>query len=345
MHLIENPAEFILHIDGVALIEPCISLTFYLDRTRDESLFDFYERSCQALGSNLTHVLADGADRSTVITKRSLTLVPTWIRKPRAFKKYFILFSGAEIERGVSPASLMMFFEPLPEHAYTEQQQQQRRANARLRYEREPGTRELPLSHLRVTFPLNHEFGDPVRLLSWISDLKIVRDGPLVSGTCGLALNVFEDVGSGTLRDAMNRTTTSLMRRHPGLDWKLNATRDLLPFSPDIDDFLPLIPRVNWLTFVSNTSLRRISGTERSASQLANDPSIVVHDFPWGIMVQAGPAPKTGNLGRGDDLPIYRAVAAALRPIRVPALPDARLSFPEEATEEWLEALDRPATK
>ena len=66
-----------------------------------------------------------------------------------------------------------------------------------------------------------------------------------------------------------------------------------------------------------------------------------MHEFPWGILVQAGAAPQLGNVEHRDFLPVYRDVARVLRPIRVKEIAGMGRGFSDDAADEWLNAFDR----
>src|ERR1700754_1550033 len=96
MPLLLDESKFTLTADGVCLVCPCIVLSLYLDLTDDSALLDFYEQSLKALEGRLTHVIVENAVHRVRTSARSLSMVPTWIKKPREYKKYFSEFSGCE---------------------------------------------------------------------------------------------------------------------------------------------------------------------------------------------------------------------------------------------------------
>ena len=99
--------------------------------------------------------------------------------------------------------------------------------------------------------------------------------------------------------------------------------------------------RVNWLTLIGRRSVEYLGGIESLNKRFAANPAIIVREFPWGILVQAGPEPQLGDVGHRDFIPVYRDVAEVLRPIRVKKIEGMGRGFSDEAADEWLNAFDR----
>ena len=97
---------------------------------------------------------------------------------------------------------------------------------------------------------------------------------------------------------------------------------------------------VNWLTLVNNAWLSRIGGADAIQRQVG--PAIVLHDIKGGVLIQAGPHPRIGDVNAGDNLDDYRAVGRLLKPIRSRnhgALGGQR-SFNMEESQKWLARFD-----
>jgi hypothetical protein len=314
-----------------------------LDLTEEKALLDFYERSLNALEGQLSYVQAEGAKRRSRINDRALTMVPTWIRNPRQYKSYFIEFYADSQEHGISPASLRMNFEIRPVTEFTPEKAVRRRNNWRAMEQRSPTTDRsigVGLSELTVFFPLCHALAEPRALIHWVKSLRVVAEGPLVAGHCGFALNDYRNIGSRELGRRIGEALASYSLRHPGFDWRSPVSHSLMQFRRDADDLIPMIKRVNWMTFIGQRSVEFLGGLGRIQSSLA-DEEIVIHQQPWGVIVQAGASPQIGDVGRRDFIPAYRKVASALRPIRLPRVDGSGIGFTDEAAKEWLNAFDR----
>ena len=334
-----DEVKFSLVADSVRLVCPCVCLTLYLDLTNEPAVLSFYERVMEALKGELKFVIAESDTRRKKIDDRALSMVPTWLKKPRPYKSYYIAFH--ENQEGCGPAKFEMSYSSFPEKDYPPEKLEARRNNWRTLEQQNPGGLGLSNSQLIVTFPLTHPLAQPSALLHWIKELALVARGPLVSGYCGLGLNDYRETGNGELSFQLQQKMASLVLQHPGLDWQNPLKRRLIVFKRDADDLIPLIKRVNWLTFVGKRAVEYLGGRDSLNKHFAENREIGVHEFPWGVMVQAGSSPQLGDIGHRDFIPNYRDVAKVLRPIRLPRIDGIGRGFTDEAANEWLNAFDR----
>ena len=99
---------------------------------------------------------------------------------------------------------------------------------------------------------------------------------------------------------------------------------------------------VQWLTIVHDSILARIGGR----AVLDNlPPGITVHDYGSGVVIQAGDAPSAGDVNKGETIPLYRAVARKLAPLRperiLPFNIEEPRSLGREETLRWYRRLER----
>jgi len=335
--------EFNLKIDNVVAVVPCFKLVLYLDSTDDAGVSEFYQRSMDALGGLIGFYQAENMKTRVRLNERALTIVPTWLKRPREHKSYYVQFSGCSAEQGASAAMIELELNRRPAQFFTPEQEAVRRAKRKVLYE-DMGCIFSPLATaLRVTFPLDHKLADPDKLLAWVMDLSLVKEWPFLSGHCGYNLNHFEEVGSRIIREAMQSRLGSLCLRYPGFDW--NSTggvlAHLLRYDSATSDLIPNIKRVNWLTLVSHKAVEYLGGVSRLLNGLGQDLPIVSHPVSGGFVIQAGPAPQTGDIGARDFIPVYRRVAEVLRPVRLETIPGLGSGFSDDAAVEWLEAFDK----
>jgi TseV toxin immunity protein TsiV len=347
-----DPKDLTLEVDGRPVLVPCLEFVVYTDSVIDSSMLEFYERSLKALGGRITCYLAENMKRPAPLDANALKVVPTWLKRPRPAKSYYASFRGAS--EGVTAASLDLVIAAYARVNPTPKQIEERHAMNKKGYEQEGWVFAPPVSMLRVTLPLDHELSSPPRFLEWILGFPGVRSAVFSSGHAGLALNHDAGVSDTKIRDAASGRLAALCLRHPGLDWDNYGSvgSQLLRWQPDSAqfadpeanmlnvDFLPRIKRVNWLTFVSTKAVRYLGGLDKLRNKL-KDPEITVHELAHGIAIQAGPAPRLGDVSRRDFLPVYRRVASVLRPMRLDKHGSFGRHFSDEAAAEWLDGLDR----
>jgi hypothetical protein len=101
------------------------------------------------------------------------------------------------------------------------------------------------------------------------------------------------------------------------------------------------IKGVNWLTILEDSWLPKVGGREKLEKELGE--GFVFHEYPGGVVVQAGPRPLFGDVNWKEDLPHYKKLARALKPIRVEY--DDSLGqggvFDVRKTREWFNRFDK----
>jgi hypothetical protein len=203
------------------------------------------------------------------------------------------------------------------------------------------GDLTMGVSSLHVTLPLDHPLvQDPARFSDWVLGFSLVRNGSFLSGGSGYAIAHYDVAGSTEVRVLMNRRLASLCSRYPGFDWHRtgNAAR-ILRWDGAADDILVQVKRVSWLTLLGGRIVRQLGGLEALTSAFSATPAIRVHPTGDGVLIQAGDAPVVGDLGQHDLSPLYRDVAAVIRPARARVLPGPS-GIEEEWVDNWLQAFD-----
>ncbi|MGV2293324.1 type VI immunity family protein [Trinickia sp. YCB016] len=124
-----------------------------------------------------------------------------------------------------------------------------------------------------------------------------------VHGTGGFAL-VFASGMSQNTKYALH-----LMKRFPGFDYVHG-----IDFASDARDVENQIKCVNWLTVLGDKIVGELGGIEPMRHAL--EPACKVHEYPGGVVIQAGEAPQLGDTYRNDIPEAYRMVARYTKPVR-----------------------------
>jgi hypothetical protein len=186
----------------------------------------------------------------------------------------------------------------------------------------EPYDTELAAG-FRATFPIERFTGDIGQFLGLVKSMA--QKVPVFHGYAGFAFN--------TPLDIEQEETAKPLLFGPGMRFQ----------GLDIDDTISMrwcrksIKGVSWLTLVASELLEKVGGIAAVRAQVSD--AIVLHDMPWGTLIQAGRGPGAGDVNAGDRLPFYREVNKVLRPIRVVDLPSIG-HLGREKTDIWLRRLD-----
>lgn len=189
--------------------------------------------------------------------------------------------------------------------------------------------RESVLSYLHfclpITFFADREGGLPELLLDFAGRLNPVH------GYAGLGLIESYD---SNLRFQYEPAVYGMSQRFPGLEVDYPTAHSIYGKTG--------IKSVNWLTVLANDLLASLGGTDRICEQLGDE--YLMHAYPGGAIIQAGPRPQLGDRNRDRWPDRYVKLAHLVEPIR---LKDHR-SFHEyginrftlESTAEWLARFD-----
>jgi hypothetical protein len=96
------------------------------------------------------------------------------------------------------------------------------------------------------------------------------------------------------------------------------------------------IKGVNWVTVLGEKWISRLGGLPALRKELGEP--FRLHEYPGGVLIQAGPRPQLGDVNRQIAIDEYRRLAQVLKPIRVTdhkSFP-AWSGFDEQRTQAWL---------
>ena len=323
----------------VSIVVPCLEFVLFLDRTDDAGILDFYQRARAALGSSITHYLAESMKGYKRLDARGESMVPTWFTRPREGKlAYYMTMADNDPNKIVTASTIEISIFRRPVHEVTPKL----RAQWKVTYEEQKSKLPYPGSQLRVSVPLDHPLADPAAIRDWILDFSLVKNGADFTGHCGYALNHYLQPIDRDLYDPAKKALASFVLRYPGLGFNGGGIQSrILRYEPKLSEFVPLIERANWLNLVCDKTLDLIGGRSHVRTLLGDDLPKSMHEVAHGVAIQAGLSPQVGDLGHRDFVEPYRRVAKVLRPIRIDEIPGMGGWFMQTETNEWLNALDK----
>ncbi len=136
-------------------------------------------------------------------------------------------------------------------------------------------------------------------VLRWCSILKPAH------GTASPGLVLLQGGGANEIV-----TSYPLLQRFPGLDY-LNVSR----WSAAAAEAERGIRTIGWLTVIDDGFVQVLGGKDQIAHTLAATKEVVLHSYPGGLLVQAGPKPVLGDRNRGIMPEAYRPVARLFEPL------------------------------
>jgi hypothetical protein len=189
---------------------------------------------------------------------------------------------------------------------------------------------EHELSFVSATFPVCNDTGQPDfdNLLSAV--LRWCTICQPAHGCAGFTFILFSEQNSVY--------AMQMIKRFPGFDFQ-NGVR----FSLEAESVHNRIKSVNWLTILNDALVEELGGLETMRSAL--EPVCKVHNYPGGVVIQAGAYPQIGDTYQNDIPEAYRLVAHYTRSIRFESYRSGLFRVPHnldkgEETQDWLRRFD-----
>ena len=153
-----------------------------------------------------------------------------------------------------------------------------------------------------------------------------------VHGTAGLTLIYASGMSQNT------KYALPIMKRFPGFDYIYGVD-----FSMEAGAVHNRIKCVNWLTVLGDEILAELGGVDPMRTALG--PTCKIHEYPGGVVIQAGEDPQLGDATRGDIPEAYRMVARYTKPVRFEAYSSRLFRVPDnldkkEETLRWIRRFD-----
>ncbi|WP_175804318.1 type VI immunity family protein [Burkholderia ambifaria] len=153
-----------------------------------------------------------------------------------------------------------------------------------------------------------------------------------VHGTAGLTLIYASGMSQNT------KYALPLMKRFPGFDFI-----DGVDFTMEAEATHNRIKCVNWLTVLGDEIVAELGGD--GPMRAALEPTCKIHEYPGGVVIQAGEYPQLGDATRGDIPEAYRMVARYTKHVRFEAYSSRLFRVPDnldkkEETLRWIRRFD-----
>jgi len=189
---------------------------------------------------------------------------------------------------------------------------------------------EHELSCVSAHFQICNGQGEPNFDVLLAATLRWCEICQPVHGSAGFAF-IFET-------DQYSEYTQQLFKRFPGFDFQ-----DGVQFLMQARSVHNRIKCVNWLTVLCDALVEELGGRDNIRAAL--EPVCKVHDYPGGVVIQAGAYPQVGDSWRGEIPEAYRRVARFTKSIRFEGYRTRLFRVPDglndkEETLAWIRRFD-----
>jgi len=306
---IQIPRDLELRYDDTVITRPVFTLNFFAKEAVSElgpALLETFTRYKDIVGADALRFYATAnMSKHRRVTERASAMLQTWLQPGADLDDYvFISFKDAETYNE-APSSLYLL------------------AGA----EEVDGERVDDATLVRISLPAAFALEDTSRMQSLAE--AIWGTVPFQSGQAGFGL----ECSRYFLEEAHDHAHSKSMR-HPGLDIP-DAVNDATSSGNDH------LRGIGWLTFIDDELAGRLDGVEAIASSV--DEEVSVTKPGRGVSLRAGELPAFGDVDREDDLPAYKSVFAAVRPLLVDLVDAPSLNLSGDyvgRTEAWLTRFD-----
>lgn len=161
--------------------------------------------------------------------------------------------------------------------------------------------RGRPRSGMRLVFPLQTPLHDVETAAS-----SLAAGFPLIYGFAGLAF-VWSPEADRAI-DTFREWAVPRLIRHPGIgsgDFLLHVLHARSG-----------VLSIGWLTVLGTELVTRLGGVQ-TLRKLLDQVEVRAFEGSGAAVIKLGAAPETGDVNRGQTLPVYRRVGEILRPVRI----------------------------
>ncbi|MBN9359035.1 MAG: DUF3396 domain-containing protein [Herbaspirillum huttiense] len=189
---------------------------------------------------------------------------------------------------------------------------------------------ENDLSFVNAHFQICNDQGEPNFEVLLAATLRWCAICQPLHGSAGFVF-IFEN-------DQESEYTQQLFKRFPGFDFQ-----DTGSFSFEARDVRNRIKCVNWLTVLCDALVEELGGRDKMHTTL--EPVCKAHDYPGGVVIQAGAFPQIGDTWRDEVPEAYRLVARYTKSIRFETYRSGLFRVPQgldkkEETLAWIRRFD-----
>lgn len=318
-------------------LKPSYYLEIYLRWTEEELLLAFYDEVRAVLEPLFLYHGSHKKSGVTKIRKRAAALdfFSDFLKSKETYCWHYLSDKGgvgnAKEMGGIGAAGFDCWVHKTPFSEENKVTQVQKYKENLVTFNTDMLPAGIKVSRIQVRFPINF-FKSPSDFSAWILNTSLLKNGTFFSATAGYKINHW----AGYTNRIAEAQLKQLLIDYPGLDWDISIGNSIGRFLNEAQsDFLPVIKRINWLTFVSLDGLNEIGGLEVVRKEVTKNGKSTVHELSKGIAIQVCKQPALSTTDEGFEQ--YSEIHRILQKLSYKSHPKDRYSTPDDATaKEWL---------
>lgn len=292
-----------------------LSIHFLLAEKRD--LVQLHNQLIDSLGHLFTWHQNYNKSRASKIRDRNkaFSYIPGWLEKPTGSTCWSVLtnvggtgsMNNPEEYGGIGDARLEYWIARETLSPSNKKKQVQQYKEYLIHFNSDILNIGARISNITICIPIEH-FKSTDDFFHWIMNLNLINQGKLSFATAGYRINYFEGYDNNTA----NKILINLLEKYPGFEFRGLFHQKLgRILNDDKTDFVTIINRLNWLTFVSEEGVQLTGGIQKLKDDIEKNRLSIIHPLEKGICIQATNKPALTESDEGFNQ--YYIINTALK--------------------------------
>lgn len=315
-------------------LKPCYYLELHLGWINDEELLMFHDSIMNEIGHLFTyHHNSNKSGESKFKDKvKIFRTLQDFLESNKTDIWHELSNNGgvgnAKEIGGVSDASLTYWIRKTPYAAESKIQQLEKYKASLEQFNTEMLGIGIKISRMAVCFPLDH-FKHSEDFFDWIMNNEFIKKGTFFSGTAGYKINFWQGYVNKNAQEKLNQILTEF----PGFDYDIGGNAMGRVLNDHQSDFLPIIKRLNWLTFISNEGVEELNGIKNLTSEIEKNNISRLYQLKNGVCIRACKEPALSE--KEADFNQYYNIQKIISKLKFKSHPNDSFSKRNKIISDW----------
>ena len=273
-------------------LKPSYFLELYLRWTSNDEILILHQSIIKEIGHLFKyHHNSNKSSESRISDKEKIfNTIPEFLVSKKTYLWQKLSNSGGvgkgtEIG-GTGDASLSYWIHKTPFTENLKIQQVQNYKDSLEKFDTDMLPMGIRVSKINICFPINH-FKKPQDFFNWVMNNEFIKNGNFFSGSAGYGINFWEGYTNKKADEKLNEILSEL----PGLDLEIKGNNIGRVLNKNKTDFLPIVKRLNWLTFISLEGIEELGGFDQLKAEIEKNKISKLHQLKNGACIQIDKEP------------------------------------------------------
>ena len=315
-------------------LKPCYYLELYLRWTNEEELLMFHDSIINEIGHLFTYHHNSNKSRASKFKnqKKTFSTLQDFLESKKTHIWHELSNNGGvgnDIEvGGVSDASLTYWIHQSPYSEKTRIKEVEEYKDSLKEYDTEMLHSGIRISNIKVCFPIHH-FKSSEVFFDWVINNDFIKKGTFFSGTAGFRINYWEGYVNKKAEEKLHQILTEF----PGFDYDIGGNYMGRVLDENQSDFLPIIKRLNWLTFISKKGVKELNGFKKLKSEIEKNKISSLYQLEKGVCIKANKEPVLSE--KDTNFNQYYSIQKTINKLRFRSHPYDSFTKRNKAISNW----------